>query len=136
MIQKLKDWLSLPRLLRENATLKKNEVELQDMIGTLVASAMEERRLTLDDLKIKPNQRTELINIPSSTRQALFDLGEHVCLTEPKECCRLTAVKFRRYYMEQTSNPTKGNQIPSDRTKIDEVNERRAKIYSRPHEAT
>lgn len=138
MIQQIKEWLSIPRLLKTIDRLEKREVELQEIAGILLQHLTEERdkRMTLDDLKLKPEQRTELLNMASTVRQALFDAGEHICLTEEKDCCRKTAIKLRRYYMSLTLNPTKQNQIPSDRTYIDDLNERRAKMFTKPDAPT
>lgn len=88
-----------------------------------------DRRMTLDDFILKPNQLIALQNASSEFRQALRDSGEHVCLTEMKECCRKTAVKYRNYQMKLTLHPSHSNQIPSDRTVTDEINERRKKLF-------
>lgn len=102
--------------------------EMMNEYSTLLRSNSV-RRLTLDDLKITKEQRILLRNAGSQFRQALFDLGEHVCLTEQKECCRNTAVKFRNYYMQETRG--KDNEIPWDKTAIDKINERRNSFFTK-----
>lgn len=100
-----------------------------NLLKTIFHWLFKDRRVTLDDLMLKPNQKVALQNSSSEFRQALRDAGEHVCLTELKECCRKTAVKYRNYQMQLTLHPSKSNQIPSDRSITDEINERRKNLF-------
>lgn len=93
-------------------------------------SSFVDRRVTLEDFILKPNQLISLKSCSSEYRQALRDAGEHICLTEPSECCRKTAVKYRNYHMKLTLHPTKNNEIPSDRTVADEINDRNKKLFA------
>lgn len=85
------------------------------------------RRLTLSDLTLKPNQLAILKGTSSEYRQALYDAGEMICLTELDEKSRQAIIKYRKYLMGLTKNPT--NEIQSDRTIVDDINDRRAKFF-------
>ena len=88
------------------------------------------KRLTLDDLKLKPNQYALLRGTPGELRQALYDMGEMVCMTELNEDARIAVIKYRNYIMNQTLSPTKNNEIPADKTIVDAINQRHAKFFA------
>ncbi len=89
------------------------------------------RRLTLSELRLRTDQVATLKAAGSQFRQALFDAGEHVCLTEESECCRRTAVKLRNYYMDMTLGVDKKNAVPSDETAVDKLNKRHDTFFDK-----
>jgi len=71
-----------------------------------------------------------LSQVSKEQRAASFKADEHVCLTEPKECCRLTACKIREYHRKLSLGPT--NRVPEiDDTPADRAKEQ-MKQYFRP----
>ena len=132
----MKDWLKPYRtigiLSKRLKQLEEQDAQKEEIISEILNKLKEQevKRITLDDLKLKPNQIAILKSSGRDFRQALYDLGEHKCLTESKECCRKSIINYRAMLMAQTHDKPK-NTIPSDRTDIDEVNERRTKFFQR-----
>lgn len=59
-------------------------------------------RLTIDDLKLKPEQYIRFKNYSKDQRQDLHDAFEHIILTTYKEEERGAAIKLRNYFMKLT----------------------------------
>ncbi len=60
----------------------------------------------------------------------MWDALEHCCLTEINEEGRKAVIRMRQYLMQLTLHPQKSNQIKTDRTIVDDINDRRAKLTS------
>ena len=100
------------------------------MFQRLIHWLSTDRRLTLEDLKLTPSQLSRFKNYSRDMRQDLYDAGEMICLTEVNEDARKAVIKYRKYLMNLTLHPTKQNEISSDRTFVDDINDRRAKFFS------
>ena len=83
---------------------------------------MRSRRLELDDLRLKPNQIKSLQSASSEFRQALYDSGEHLCLSHINEDARKAIIAYRLYLMRLTRSAS--NEIQIDRTPVDDANDR------------
>lgn len=79
-------------------------------------------RLTLDDLKLKPEQEDILSKIDREPRQAILDACEHVRLTSYTQESRENAERFTEYFRKLTLGPT--NKLPIDMTPADLAREK------------
>lgn len=107
---------------------RENALDVENKLLKQIHDEQKDARLTLDDLVLKPNQIVVLKNIDAEFRQALYDAGEILCLTSPNELERTAIIKYRKYLMNLTRNPT--NEIRSDKSAIDKINERKAKFFT------
>lgn len=70
--------------------------------------------MTLDDLKLKPEQEDVLRKIDREPRKALLDACEHVRLTSYTQESRENAERFTEYFRKLTLGPA--NKLPIDMT--------------------
>lgn len=129
--------LSRPNHLLQKKELQRLQASLQSYQDTVARknkvieelSNINEKRLTLEDLQLKPNEQVILKSCDAAFRHALYKSGEHVCLTTVPECCRKTAVKIREYQRTLTLSPK--NKVPAiDDTSFDLANERSKKFFN------
>lgn len=112
-------------LRKENAELGLHQESLFQAL-----KEADNRRLTLKDLELEPNQLAEFRGCSSALRQAIYDAGEHACLTGVNETARQAVFLFRYYLLDLTLHPTRQNEIPSDRTQLDDERERRKQLFA------
>src|SRR3990167_11366439 len=79
-------------LIREQALLQ----QIQSLSSLL--EQLSNKRLTLEDLQMRPGEEQTLKSCSKDFRMALWKAGEHKCVTTFPECCRKTAIEMREYY--------------------------------------
>ena len=89
----------------------------------------EKKRMTLDDIELKLNEKIILQSCDAAFRHALYKSGEHVCLTTINECCRRTAISLREYQRGLTLSDKNRVPVIDDRPS-DVANERSKKFFT------
>jgi hypothetical protein len=105
------DWFK-----KSEAASQKSIENLKSQIAWYAMLLEQERdkKLTVDDLRFKPEQVTRFKLYTKEQRQDLHDACEHIILTRYKEEDRKAAIRLRDYLMLLTVS--KNNQIGYDKT--------------------